>query len=110
MPNVSAAILVQTIEDPKQWRSLGWYNIPNGGCNLIGNFSGERAYLYAEGDNGKSSWRARDDDKTAAKQCINPENAFEIVATARCQAGQVAKNFVRVDLAPGSTGFTWRLR
>jgi uncharacterized membrane protein len=110
VPNVSAAILVQTIEDPKQWRSLGWYNIPNGGCNLIGNFSGERAFLYAEGDNGKSSWRARDDDKTAAKQCINPENAFEIVATARCQAGQVAKNFVRVDLAPGSTGFTWRLR
>lgn len=110
VPGVSAAILVQTIEDPKQWRSLGWYNIPNGGCNLIGSFSGDRAYLYAEGNSGKISWRARDDDKTAAKQCIHPENAFEIVATARCAPGQVVRNFVRIDLQPGATGFTWRLK
>ncbi|HEU4498538.1 MAG TPA: DUF4344 domain-containing metallopeptidase [Sphingomicrobium sp.] len=110
IPNVSAAILIQPLDNPKQWVSLGWFNIPNGGCNLIGSFSGDRAYLYAEGNNGKSAWRARDDDKTAAKQCIHPENAFEIVATTRCQPGQVARNFVRIDLEPGSTGFTWRLK
>ncbi len=110
VPNVFAAILVQTIDNPKQWLSLGWFSIPNGGCNLIGSFSGERAYLYAEGNNGKVSWRARDDDKTAARQCIHPENPFEIAATARCQQGQVARNFVRVDLEPGSTGFTWRIK
>jgi uncharacterized membrane protein len=108
--NVSAAILIQPLDNPKQWLSLGWFNIPNGGCNLIGSFSGDRAYLYAEGNNGKIAWRARDDDKTAAKQCIHPENAFEIVATTRCQPGQVARNFVRIDLEPGSTGFTWRLK
>jgi hypothetical protein len=110
VPNVSAAILVQTIDNPKQWVSLGWFGVPNGGCNLIGSFSGDRAYLYAEGNNGKIAWRARDDDKTAAKQCIHPENAFEVVATTRCQPGHVARNFVRIDLDPGSTGFTWRLK
>ncbi len=107
--NVSVAILVQLINDPQQWRSLGWFNVPNEGCNLIGSFHGDRAYLYAEGNNGKIAWRAPDNDKTAAKQCIHPENAFEVVATTRCQPGQVVRNFVRRDIEPGSFGFTWRL-
>ena len=77
---------------------------------MIGSFSGERAYLYAQGNNGRVVWSARDDDKTAAKQCIHPENAFEIVATARCPAGQVVRNFVRIDLEPGASGFAWRLQ
>ena len=107
--NVSAAILVRPLNDPQQWRSYGWFSIPNNGCNVIGSFYGDRAYVYAEGNNGKIAWRASDIDKTAAKQCIHPENAFEIVATTKCQPGQVAVNFIRRDLAPDAWGYTWRL-
>ncbi len=107
--NVSVALLVRLISDPQKWRALGWYSIPNNGCNLIGSFYGDRAYYYAEGNNGKVAWHASDTDKAAAKQCIDPQNAFDLVAATRCQQGQVAVNFVRRDVDPSIAGITWHL-
>jgi hypothetical protein len=109
--DVYAAILVQPIDDAQQWRSYGWYGIPDSGCNVIGSFHGDRAYVYAEGSskNGKVSWSANDRDKTGAKQCIHPEKAFDLAATAKCQPGHTAVNFIRWNIGPDQWNATWRL-
>ncbi len=108
--NVSVALLVRQAQDPQKWHALGWFSIPNNGCNLIGSFYGDRAYYYAEGNGGKAAWHASDKDPTAAKQCIDPVNAFDLVAASRCQTGQAAANFIRRDVDPSSSGITWHLR
>jgi hypothetical protein len=108
--SVSVAILVRPINDPQKWWSYGWFPVANEGCNVIGSFYGERAYLFAQGrtNDGKVvSWSGS--DKNAAKQCIHPQNAFDIAATTKCQPGQIAVDFVRRDLAPDAFGYTWRL-
>ncbi len=105
--NASIALLVRLLDDPQKWRALGWFSIPDGGCELIGSFYGDRAYWYAEAKSG--IWRAPDTDKTAAKQCIDPTNPFNLIAGAKCQQGQAAVNFIRRDLDPAASAVTLRL-
>jgi hypothetical protein len=109
--SVSVAVLVRPINDPQKWWSFGWFPVANDGCNVIGSFYGDRAYLFAQGrtsDGKVVTWSAQG-DKNAARQCIHPQNAFDIAATTKCQPGQVAVDFIRRDLSPDAFGYTWRL-
>jgi len=109
--SASVAVLVRPVNDPQKWWSYGWFPVANDGCNVIGSFYGDRAYLFAQGrtsDGKVVTWSAQG-DKNAARQCIHPQNAFDIAATTKCQPGQVAVDFIRRDLSPDAFGYTWRL-
>ena len=99
---VHMALGVQLVEGPAELQALGWFAVPDGGCDLIGTFRGDRLYFYAEGvsNNRTLAWSAPDTDQTGLKQCINPVNAFQLPATARCQSGQKSINFIRRNVGP----------
>ena len=105
--NISAALMVRLPDDAQKWQVLGWFGLPNGGCNLIGSFYGDYLYYYAEGSN--MVWSAPDSERTATKQCIDRANGFQQVAGAACRAGQVKVNFWRINVGPDQTGITWHL-
>jgi Protein of unknown function (DUF1036) len=105
---MSFAVMVQLVEDPQRWQALGWYSIPDNGCELIGTFRGDRLFWYAEALRGKDRvvWSAPDTDQTASKQCIHPSNAFQLPASNRCQSGQVLVNFRRWEIDPTLSNVT----
>ncbi len=105
---MSFALMVKLVEGPQRWQALGWYSIPDNGCELIGTFHGDRLYWYAEALRGKDRvvWSAPDTDQTASKQCIHPNNAFQLAATTKCQSGQVLVNFRRWDVDPSLSNVT----
>jgi hypothetical protein len=100
--NVHMALAVQQVGSSQDLQALGWFAVPDGGCDLIGTFRGDHLYWYAEGVNNNKTkvWSALDTDQTALKQCINPVNAFQLPATARCQSGQKLINFWRRNVGP----------
>jgi Putative metallopeptidase len=105
---VYMALTVRDVNDPQKWQVHGWFPIPDKGCNYIGNFYGDGFYWYAfGGDN--SVWSASDTDRTTSKQCIDKVHAFDELAGATCQAGQVVVNFRRWDVDPASSGVTLKL-
>ena len=105
---MSFAVMVQLVEDPQRWQALGWYSIPDNGCELIGTFRGDRLFWYAEALRGKDRvvWSAPDTDQTASKQCIHPSNAFQLPQSNRCQSGQVLVNFRRWQVDPSLSNLT----
>jgi hypothetical protein len=105
--SAALALLVRLIDEPQQWRALGWFAIPDGGCEMIGSFFGDHLFWYAEAKPGV--WRAPDTDRTAAKQCIDRVNSFNVVADSRCPRGYVPVNFIRRDLNPSVSAVTLRL-
>jgi Putative metallopeptidase len=106
--NVSLALMGQESADPRSSRVLGWFSLPDGGCNYIGTFFGEKIYYYAQSSN-NLVWSAPDTDRTASKQCIDKVKAFEQPAGARCNQGQVQVNFRLRTLNPADFGVTLRL-
>jgi Putative metallopeptidase/Protein of unknown function (DUF1036) len=108
---ISVAVVTEPVGS-SQWQAMGWFQIPDGGCEVIGTFHGDHLYWYAEGikDNKKVVWSAPQNDQTALKQCIQPNNGFQLAETARCQTGQALVNFWRRDVDPAFPDITLRLR
>jgi len=106
--NVSVALMGKSPNDPNTWRVVGWFEIPDSGCNYIGSFYGDKIYWYAEGSN-KAVWRAAETDRTGSKQCIDHAKAFEEVGGTKCSAGQVQVNFRLRTISPADVGVTLRL-
>jgi hypothetical protein len=104
---VYMALTVRDVNDPQKWQVHGWFPIPDKGCNYIGNFYGDTFYWYAFG--GDSVWSASDTDRTTSKQCIDKVHAFDELAGATCQAGQVVVNFRHWGVDPASSGVTLKL-
>jgi hypothetical protein len=109
---VHMALGVQLVGGPQDLQALGWFAVPDGGCDLIGTFRGDRVYWYAEGVNNNRTWvwSAADTDQTALRQCINPVNAFQLPATTRCQSGQKLISFRRWNIDSSLSNVTITLR
>ena len=107
-PNLSLALMSKSTEAPHPWRAEGWYAIPDGGCNFIGSFYGDKIYFYAEtGD--KMVLAASDTDATASKQCVDATKSFGLNAGSPCQAGQKLVNFQMREIDPSAATMTLRL-
>ena len=108
---ISVAVVTQPVGS-SQWQALGWFHVPDGGCEVIGTFHGDHLYWYAEGmkDNKKWVWSAPQSDQTALKQCIAPNNGFALAETANCQTGQALVNFHQRHVDPAFPDLTLRLR
>jgi hypothetical protein len=105
--NVHVALAGQFGDDPQHLEALGWFAVPDGGCNLVGTLRGTQFYWYAEGinNNRRRVWSAPNNEPTALKQCIDPVNAFQLPASSRCQSRQKLVNFRRwkLDLSRPNT-------
>jgi len=109
---VHVALAGQLVNEPGKLQALGWYQIPDGGCDLIGTFRGDRIYWYAEGVSGGKqwAWSAQDNDPNRLKQCIDPVNGFQLPASEKCQGGQKLVNFRRWNVDPSLFNVTIALR
>jgi hypothetical protein len=109
---VHMALGVQPVGGSQDLQALGWFPVPDGGCDVIGTFRGDRVYWYAEGVNNNKSWvwSAADTDQAALKQCVNPVNAFQLPATTKCQSGQKLISFRRWTVDPSLSNVTITLR
>jgi hypothetical protein len=109
---VHVALAAELVEAPGTMQALGWFQIPDGACELVGTFRGDRVYWYAEGvnNNKPAIWSAAENDATGLRQCIDPVNSFQSPASERCQSGQKVVKFRRWNVDPSLFNVTITLR
>ena len=106
--NVSASVAVSGLSavGSSQFVVEGWWTVPSGSCESIGNFPQGWFYLYAEQTNtAQIVWSGND-----LNLCIQYPGPFERINTSgfTCPANEL-KGFTAV-LIPSTTGtFTWNL-
>lgn len=107
--SVSASVAISSLVAPgsSQWQVEGWWIVPAGGCQSIGDFPQGNFYYYAE-ETGASQnqWNG-----TSVNLCVAYPGPFDRIDLNNysCQPSEVLRGFTG-ELIPATTGtFTWTL-
>ena len=97
--NVSVAVTSKADINGQNWRVVGWYVIPDGGCAALGGYWRDRIFVFAQGDNG-AYWGGSD-----STQCINLTSRFERTFSGNynCSNNETAVGFASV-MVPADVG------